>query len=51
MTLFLGDSTPPWLVLSLPSLSQTPTLQSSGDCGEVGRGNISAQGVSGQQLQ
>ena len=31
MTLILGDPVPPWLVHSLPGLSQTPTLRSPGD--------------------
>lgn len=50
MTLILGDPVLPGLVHSLPGLSQTPTLQSPGDHEEVGRSNISAQGVLGQQL-
>ena len=50
MTLILGDPVPPWLVHSLPGLSQTPTLRSPGDHKEVGRSNISAQGVLGRQL-
>ena len=48
MTLILGDPVLPGLVHSLPGLSQTPTLQSPGDHEEVGRSNISAQGVLGQ---
>lgn len=50
MTLILGDPVPPWRVRSLPGLSRTPTLQSPGDHEEVGRSNISAQSVLGQQL-